>query len=331
MASNSAMGDTTRALPASTSASTSSQQQQGVAPWPLPPFPLPFPPPNLFPFPLPGGPSGLPVPAAGLAMLEALPMGQLLASSLSAATGVDLAQQQQPSSLAGLTGTLQGGGASGASGSNTREALRFMLSPEGALGQRWWDSAAGVIQAWRSLARNPLPHTPPPHTSAGTWFRSFVMDELVRSVDALSRDQARALAMQLGLGAVNVPVLLPGARKQWLPLAPAVSEEDQRVVANVAKVLAFLTRSSERRAQQAGGVDAAVVTDLLPVLPTVAQEVRSCAREHASGTLVTTSGRCHRASTALLCPLPLWLQVLPELSQKLASRVAARLVRELYA
>jgi hypothetical protein len=32
---------------------------------------------------------------------------------------------------------------------------------------------------------------------AGTWFRSFVMDEVVRSVDALSREQLAALTTQV--------------------------------------------------------------------------------------------------------------------------------------
>lgn len=68
------------------------------------------------------------------------------------------------------------------------------------------------------------------------------MEELVKSVDALSRDQARALALRLGLAGVRVPLLLPGARTTSLPLAPAVSEEDKQVVENVTKILDFLTK-----------------------------------------------------------------------------------------
>jgi hypothetical protein len=55
------------------------------------------------------------------------------------------------------------------------------------------------------------------------------MDEVVRSVDALSRDQLSALAHQLGLGAARIPLLLPGTRTASLPLAPPVSEEDRQV------------------------------------------------------------------------------------------------------
>ena len=47
-------------------------------------------------------------------------------------------------------------------------------------------------------------------SSSGAWFRDFVMDELVKSVDALSRDQLYLLVQQLGLQAVALPVLLPG-------------------------------------------------------------------------------------------------------------------------
>jgi hypothetical protein len=65
------------------------------------------------------------------------------------------------------------------------------------------------------LSFDALPNNPP---LAGAWFREFVMDEVVKSVDALSRDQAAALAVRLGLGGARLPVLLPGerpARASW--------------------------------------------------------------------------------------------------------------------
>jgi hypothetical protein len=55
------------------------------------------------------------------------------------------------------------------------------------------------------------------------------MDELVKSVDALSREQLALLVARLGLSAARVPVLLPGAAVGSLPLAPTVSEEDRKV------------------------------------------------------------------------------------------------------
>ena len=39
------------------------------------------------------------------------------------------------------------------------------------------------------------------------------MDELVKSIDALSRDQLRALLSTLGLQNAALPVLLPGANR----------------------------------------------------------------------------------------------------------------------
>ncbi len=144
------------------------------------------------------------------------------------------------------------------------------MSDDGITGRMHSQHGKGAVPC--TVSRTTLwpawPFAPSARRHAGAWFRSFVMDELARSIDALTRDQAHALAMQLGLGGARLPVLLPGARTQWLPLAPAVSEEDRRVVDSVVKVVAFLTRG--------GGAEAplALVAELLPVLPTVAQEVR---------------------------------------------------------
>ena len=44
----------------------------------------------------------------------------------------------------------------------------------------------------------------------GTFFRQFIMDEVVKSIDALSREQLALLVNRLGMGRVMVPVLLPG-------------------------------------------------------------------------------------------------------------------------
>jgi aarF domain-containing kinase len=151
-----------------------------------------------------------------------------------------------------------------------RDALRFVFSPEGAL------------------------------------FRSFLQEELVKSIDALSRDQLALLVTRLGLGAVRVPVLLPGAKATSLPLAPKLTVEDRQVVDNVQKLISFLAsggggggeggRGAAQQQQQRPGVPdvQAVLTELLPLLPTVARET------------------------------------LPELGAALLSRISARVVRELY-
>eukprot|EP00873_Tetraselmis_striata_P029537 jgi/Tetstr1/449801/TSEL_036865.t1 len=141
------------------------------------------------------------------------------------------------------------------SAASTRDALRFMLSSE------------------------------------GTVFREFMLDEAVKSLDALSRDQLRTLVLSLGLGNALVPVPLPGMRSS-LSLAPSITEEDRVVISNLDKLLTFLTgRDAGKPADPAA--TAAMAQELLPIMPGVAAEL------------------------------------LPEISQRLVSRVGARLVRDL--
>lgn len=52
------------------------------------------------------------------------------------------------------------------------------------------------------------------------------MDELVSSVDALSREQAARVFRELGLETVQLPVLLPFAKRSSLPLTPEVTASD---------------------------------------------------------------------------------------------------------
>lgn len=68
------------------------------------------------------------------------------------------------------------------------------------------------------------------------------MDELVKSIDALSREQAVALLVRLGLDGVQVPLLLPGAKRSLVPLAPSLSAEDRAVVENLSKLINFFTQ-----------------------------------------------------------------------------------------
>lgn len=126
----------------------------------------------------------------------------------------------------------------------------------------------------------------------GSFFRDFLMEEAVKSVDALSRTQFKELLLLLGLQDLLIPVAMPGAARRLIPLSPMLDDEDEAVVQNVAKVLNFL----------AGGNAAGVVygfvspsgQELLPYLPGVATEV------------------------------------LPEFTRKLFSRVAARTLREVF-
>ena len=53
-------------------------------------------------------------------------------------------------------------------------------------------------------------------------------DEMVKSIDALSRSQARRLVRALGLGNSRLPLLLPGSARSSVPLAPEETPEDVR-------------------------------------------------------------------------------------------------------
>jgi aarF domain-containing kinase len=70
-------------------------------------------------------------------------------------------------------------GECGAGPSGAREALKLLLSPE------------------------------------GKFFREFITNEVVLSIDAMSRTQLVALLHRLGLSGVRVPLLLPGAPRSW--------------------------------------------------------------------------------------------------------------------
>lgn len=153
------------------------------------------------------------------------------------------------SSAAGPTGFA--GTRGGPGGDNAREGLKFMFS------------------------------------SDGQFFREFLMDELVKSVDALSREQLATLVGALGLQAVRVPVLLPGSSVLSVPLSPEVTPEDKQVVKNLLTIINWLSGGRARP-------DPSLAADFLPYVPALATEV------------------------------------LPDLMQRLTSRIIARGVRELY-
>jgi len=130
----------------------------------------------------------------------------------------------------------------------------------------------------------------------GTLFRSFLLDELVKSIDALSREQFRGLVTSLGLQDLMLPNLVPFAERPILPLAPEVTEHDKQVIQNIHTILSFLLGGKSLKSADdfralllRGG---SVARDLGPVLPAVVREV------------------------------------LPEVSERLFSRILARLIRD---
>lgn len=136
-------------------------------------------------------------------------------------------------------------------------------------------------------------------SAEGSFFREFLLDEAVKGIDALGRDNAARVLVQLGLGDLRVPLLLPGSLPRTVALSPHVTEEDRATVENVTKLLNFLLRGSRGGEGDivagAGGDPSRALRELGPLLPAVATEV------------------------------------LPELIKRLNSRLTARAIRDLFA
>ena len=149
----------------------------------------------------------------------------------------------------------------------TREALQFVLSPD------------------------------------GSFFREFLLDEVVKGIDALSRDNAVRVLTSFGLQNARVPIFFPGL-PSFVPLSPKMTEEDKATLVNTTKLLNFLLRGtrSDEMSFNAGDFDFAnnsrintrAFNEISPLLPAVATEI------------------------------------VPELVQRLSSRVTARAIRDVF-
>lgn len=129
-------------------------------------------------------------------------------------------------------------------------------------------------------------------SAEGAFFRDFIMDEVVRSIDAMSRAQLKALVEFLGLTGASIPVFLPGSLR-FIPLTPDLNPEDKKVMENVKKLGNFLT-GGDAAGLIGGSSDPRVMREITPFLPNVATEIA------------------------------------PEVFKRLASRLSARAVRELF-
>ena len=148
----------------------------------------------------------------------------------------------------------------------TREALQFVLSPE------------------------------------GSFFREFLLDEAVKGIDALNRDNSIRLLTAFGLQNASVPVFLPGF-PALVPLSPKMTTEDKATLASTTKLLNFLlrgTRSDEINFRDlsfsaaSARVNTQAFNEISPLLPAVAT------------------------------------QIVPELTRRLSSRIAARAIRDVF-
>lgn len=127
----------------------------------------------------------------------------------------------------------------------------------------------------------------------GNFFREFLLDEIVKSIDAVAREQLVQIMAILGVGnAAPIFSMVPAPFKP-AALLPTITEEDKVILNNVQKVAEFLTAGTSISSTSTQGVDVTrIVQELLPVLP---------------GISVT---------------------ILPEVVSRLSSRIAARIIRD---
>ncbi|KAJ7299863.1 hypothetical protein O6H91_Y130400 [Diphasiastrum complanatum] len=73
----------------------------------------------------------------------------------------------------------------------------------------------------------------------GDFFREFILDEVVKGIDAISREQLQLAVKISGLNKIY-PVITPFPTWKYLSLMPPVTEEDELVLENVRSIVTFL-------------------------------------------------------------------------------------------
>eukprot|EP00252_Welwitschia_mirabilis_P024546 TRINITY_DN7324_c0_g1_i1.p1 TRINITY_DN7324_c0_g1~~TRINITY_DN7324_c0_g1_i1.p1 ORF type:complete len:797 (+),score=157.28 TRINITY_DN7324_c0_g1_i1:88-2478(+) len=133
----------------------------------------------------------------------------------------------------------------------------------------------------------------------GAFFRDFILDEIVKGIDAISREQLVNLTQMSGIERL-IPVFgavpLMDSTKRAAVL-PTVTEEDKIVLNNVRRITEFLTEGSSLTDIYKSGLSSGsleMVEELLPIMPSITASI------------------------------------LPEIINRLSSRVTARLLREFF-
>ena len=91
----------------------------------------------------------------------------------------------------------------------------------------------------------------------GAVFRGFLLDEVVRAVDSLSREAASELALSVGLRGQAMPSVLRA-------LAPPLSDADRKVVASIRKLVSFFLGDAPLPGDADGATAAASGSSLVP-------------------------------------------------------------------
>ncbi|KAF7837329.1 sll0005 isoform A [Senna tora] len=131
----------------------------------------------------------------------------------------------------------------------------------------------------------------------GNFFREFLLDEIVKGIDALTREQLVRIMSILGIQNASPVFSMVPTVGPFKPaaLVPTITEEDEVILNNVQKIVEFLTAGSSlsRTSNQAQNV-AQIFQELIPVLPGIS------------------------------------VKVLPEVLSRLSSRVLARVIRDTF-
>ncbi|KAJ4783116.1 Protein kinase superfamily protein [Rhynchospora pubera] len=126
----------------------------------------------------------------------------------------------------------------------------------------------------------------------GNFFREFILDEIVKAIDAVSREQLVQIAAALG---IRSPAPVFGMVPiRAAALLPTITEEDKVILNNVEKVVTFLTAGTSNSTSSTNANLVNVVQELLPILPGISAKV------------------------------------LPDILSRLSSRIMARIIREAF-
>ena len=127
-------------------------------------------------------------------------------------------------------------------------------------------------------------------SDAGGFFREFILDEIVKGMDAYSRERAHELSHQFGITRF---LEMTGNAERAERLMPRVTEEDRAVLRSLRRVLQFMAGGGSRGVPAFGSEEMGMLgRDLLPLVPNVA------------------------------------VQIVPEVAARLSSRVTARFIRD---
>ncbi|CAI7795538.1 unnamed protein product, partial [Closterium sp. NIES-54] len=184
----------------------------------------------------------------------------------------------------------------------------------------------------------------------GAFFRDFILDEVVKGVDALAREQIASLLNVLSnpsspsatavirntplAGVLPLLMLLPPLPGQQQvqelvhAVTPRVTDEDRAVLENLRKVVAFLSRGSDSSSSSSGSgystedeamwaVDGRVnlqQSQQGPLLSVLRDQMAAVALSQELGSLLPSVA----------------VQIVPEVASRLSSRVTARFIRDVF-